>query len=339
MDKELKYLLEQDVKVNYNLSDEHIFIIGAYTDTLYKEKILVQCIKKLKEFNIPIILCTHFPVRDEIKQLVDYYIFDGKNELLYFEDTKSIVGWNLNDMRYIGNEVYSAHSWVDFHHDYAVLTNMYNGFKVSEREGKKKIHYIEYDNIIDTFQYYQTFLREIEFYDGVLYEYDRNSVSSGYCAAYLFSIRAEIASQMMNDITTIDEHFRKWDWRLENYILNSIRKYTNSIKITDYMDNNKTINICYIWNREILDKFLFYLVVNGDDLYLSFASDKKYLIEIRYDEFNKFQDIFGHCLVNIGKYNIDKIVCLKHMGNIFFESILTQDNAKYGNKNYLIFNE
>ena len=337
MDKELRYILDQKVDIKYNVNDEHVFVVGAYTDTLYKEKILVKCLKRLKEFNIPIILCTHFPVIDEIQQLVDHYIFDEKNELLYFDDTKSVVGWYLNDMRYIESDYYKAYSWTDFHHDYAVLTNMRNGFELSKKLGKKKIHYIEYDNVVDTLQYYQTFLNEIQYADVVVYEYDRGSINNGYCAAYIFSIRMEIAFQMLNDITTLEDHFRKNDWRLENYILNLSRKYTNNIKITEYIDNDKNINICYIWNRVILDGLIFFPVVSDENLYLLFNSDNEHLIEIKCDDYSRFHNIYGFVLINIGKYKIGNKLQLKNMGKMFFEQLLDQQYSKYGNKNYIVF--
>ena len=75
IDTELKYLIDQEVKVKYNVTDEHIFIVTAWTDTLEKQKMLVRCIKKLKEFNIQILLSVNYPVIEEIQKLVDYYIF------------------------------------------------------------------------------------------------------------------------------------------------------------------------------------------------------------------------------------------------------------------------
>lgn len=334
MNKELKILIEQDVDVKYHLDADHIFIIGAYTDIIEKEIILVKCIKKLKEFNVPILLCTHLDVREEIKNMVDYYIFDEKNELLYFEDIKRL---NINSLRYVETSSYTVNSYVDFHHDYAVLTNIRNAFKFCLENGKSKIHYLEYDNIINTKQYYDTFINEINRYDTVIYEYDRDSTNNGYCAAFIFSIRDVIASKILEDITTIEDHFRKSDWRLEYYLINSIRKYTNRIKVTDYIDTDNTINICYVWNRQILKGFFCFVVVNSDDLYISFCnnSNSNYFIEVKYNNYNKFYNINGYKLIKIGKYNIGEIIKLKYLGTTIFEKILSESLEKYSEKNYV----
>jgi hypothetical protein len=336
MDKELKYLIEQKVNVKFNLNDDHVFIIGAYTDTLEKEKILVKCIKKLREFNIPIILCTHLPVRIEIQKLVDFYIYDEKNELLYFEDSKE---FNLNNLRFINTSSYDVYSYSDFNHDFAVLTNIRNGFNFAKLN-KKYFHYIEYDNIIDTKQYYQTFLIDINNYDAVFYEYDKNSiVNNNYCAAYLFSIKEEIASKMLENIKTLKDHYQKLDWRLENYILNSVKKLTNKIKISEYIDVEKKINICWISNRSVLGGVVFYEIVDdkSDDMYLSFVSSKEHLIEINYDNFNKFYNINGYNLIKIGKYKLNSKLYLKFMGQIFYEKKFTEELDKYKIKNKIIF--
>jgi len=335
IDKELKYLVEQQVDIKYRLSDEHIFIVGAYTDTIEKEKILVKCIKKLKEFNIPVLLVVHLDVKDEIKKLVDYYIFDDRNELLYFDDIKRL---NINSLRYVETPLYTVNSYVDFHHDYAVLTNIRNAFRFCLENNKSKIHYLEYDNIIDTKQYYETFINDINRYDAVLYEYDKGSVNNGYCAAFIFSIKIEIALKMLEDITTLYNYFMKSDWRLEYYLINSIKKYTNRIKVTDYIDNDNSINICYIWNRHILKDFLVYIVVDKDDLYIYFVNDPKlnYLIEVNYDNYNKFHNIIGHQLIKIGKYNIGDIIKLKYLGTTILEKTLSESLEAYSEKNFII---
>jgi len=318
----------------YQLNDEHIFIVGAWLDSLEKENILIRCIEKLRDFNIPILLVAHCSVKIEIQKLVDYFIYDEKNELLYFDDIKKL---NINSLRYVETDSYYINSYVDFHHDYAVLTNIRNGIKFSLRIGKTKIHYLEYDNIINVKQYYETFITDINNYDFVCYEYDKGSVNKGYCAAYMFSIKNNLALKLLDDITTLYDHFKKNDWRLECYILNLIKRNTNSIKISNYIDVDNSINICYIWNREIFKKFNFYVVVNNDDLYLVFIStSKSYLIEIKYDN-SKFYNIFGYQLINIGKYTIGSSIILKYMGLKLFEKKLNESIEKYREKNFLVF--
>jgi hypothetical protein len=144
---------------------------------------------------------------------------------------------------------------------------------------------------------------------------------------------------MINDIGTLEEHFSKKDWRLENYILNSIRAYTNNIKVSNYIDNNKSLNICYLFNREILNELYLSLLVVDDNrkLYFSFFSKKENFIEIKYNNYSKFVKVFGYQLVEIGEYLEDSTVYLKYMGKTFFEKRLSDYFEVYKKKNFIVF--
>ena len=170
--KDILEFINDKVEVKYKVNGEHIFIVNAWIDNVEKERILVQCIKKLKEFNITILLVTAgdhpyglgkcLEIRDEIKKMVDYVLVNKENEVLPFEKIKEL---NINSLRYIQTDNLIIHSYVDFHHDYAVLSNLKEAILFCYDLGKKKIHYLEYDNIIDTFQFYQTFINDIDYYD------------------------------------------------------------------------------------------------------------------------------------------------------------------------------
>lgn len=56
-------------------------LLGSYTNTIEKQHSLVKHILEWKQFNLPIILGTHYPVSEYIQNLVDYYIFDREQHL------------------------------------------------------------------------------------------------------------------------------------------------------------------------------------------------------------------------------------------------------------------
>jgi hypothetical protein len=56
-------------------------LIGAYTNTIEKELTLIETILDWKKYNLPVILSTHYPVNNNIQNLVDYYIFDKEQYL------------------------------------------------------------------------------------------------------------------------------------------------------------------------------------------------------------------------------------------------------------------
>ncbi len=113
-----KYLL-RNIE-NHSLREntkEHVFVIDCWPDNESKENDLLSLIKVLKSYNIEIILSGHYPIKPEIQKMVDYYIFDKKNDLLLSEDfeSHSVASGRWTDMP----------EWVvdnqhEFHHDYAI---------------------------------------------------------------------------------------------------------------------------------------------------------------------------------------------------------------------------
>lgn len=348
MNKELQYLIEQNVDIKYNVDDGHIFLVTSWTNTIEKEKLLVKCLKKLKEFNIPILLAVNYPVRDEIQKLVDYYVFEDKNEILPFDEFHKVsFDSNIYTTMYLNNYKYDIVMSEKYNHHYAVLKNITKAFGFCKNLNKKYIHYVEYDCILDTQQYYNTFLQEIKSYDFVI-------------KPILFSINIDIAMKMVNEIPdSIYEFYNRQYWNYHNYFsdglppyeYNVVAKYTDKIKISNYIDNNKTLNLIRIHNDGLVLKNINLpnvALVAGDDtedlyirLYSNFELNDNYIIEIKYQSFNIFYNIkLNFDLINIGKYIKDSDVELRIMGNTFFKEKLTEDFQQFKKrcffkKNYL----
>jgi len=347
--EKIELLINQKVETKYNFSNEHIFIIGAHIDNLEKEKLLVRCIKKLREFNIEILLVTHCEIRKEIVDLVDYFISDDKNELLTFDRYKE---FNIDNVRWLRANNYIINSYVDFHHDFAAITLIKNAIIFANDLGKTKIHYFDYDCIIDTKQYSQTFLADIEYYDVVF--------------GFLFSLKMDIAQKIfVDDVTTLENHFSQPNWRFEDFLINGIKDNTTKYKASDYIDNDNSINTEAAWLRAGINRngayFQLYLCVDekSDDLYISLFSnssncttptsgliysnvgvlDEEILLELKYEDFNIFHKLLPerYDLIKIGKYVKNKKVKINYMGIKVFEQELNKNIDEYRKTNFIKF--
>lgn len=332
----------------YNYSDEHIFIVGAHINNNdVKKSKLIRCIESLRQFNIPILLSTHHEIPDDIKEIVDYHINDNKNEILEFE---RFAEFRLDNIRWVETELYYINNSYTFQHDFAALTIIKNAVIFAKELGKSKIHYIDYDCVIDAKQFSQTFMIDIENYDVSI--------------AFVFSMKMWLAEKIFIDnVTTLENHFNLPDWRFEDFLMNRIKEYTNSYKISEYIDNNKLINTEAAWSRAGIDRngayFDIYTCVDSyRNLYISLVSNVKtistptsgsifnnrntkdeYLIEIKYETFSEFHYLsFGeYDLVKVGKYNKGSKVIIKYVGVNVFEETLTSDFLPYLKRNNLTF--
>ena len=335
IDNDLKKLIDQKVEVKYNLTDEHIFLVTAWTDTLEKQRMLVRCIKKLKEFNIQILLSVNYPVIEEIQKLVDYYIFHNKNEILPFEEFESV---GIYSHRQTTTSSYNVINWEKYNHHYAVLSNIKKSFLYCDIIHKKKIHYVEFDCEIDTKQYYQTFIKEIEHYDFVI-------------KPTIWSIRIEVALKMINEISdSMYDHYKKTPYDYHNYFSDGlspyefsyIRKYTDKIKISFYIDNNKTLNLNAIHNdrNKILNGVeipQILLAVHNNNIFTHFISKQSVLLEIKYNNNNKFIKINPYDLIDIGEYIKNEVIIIRLFGIEIFRSVLDEDISSFRSRNYIEF--
>jgi hypothetical protein len=58
---------------------KEIVIVSCYPNTNYKERLLDECVSKLKSLNKDVLIATHYPVPEYIVKKVNYYIYDSNN--------------------------------------------------------------------------------------------------------------------------------------------------------------------------------------------------------------------------------------------------------------------
>mgnify|MGYP003332057652 CR=1 FL=1 len=152
--------------------NEDVFVVDCWTDTKEKEQVLKQLLNKLKAYGCPIVLCGHYAVNPEIVKLADYFLYIKDNDILLEKD---FAEYGVNSERWTDMGSYKLTNKIDFHHDYAIWVTMKHAFKFAESLGKKYIHFLEYDNLPDEFQYRQAFMEYVRNYQAVVYEYDKDT--------------------------------------------------------------------------------------------------------------------------------------------------------------------
>lgn len=332
------------------ISEEYaddIFVLDTWPNTPEKEQDLIECISRLREFaGIPILLVSHYAIKPEIQKLVDYYIFDKENPLLVnseFEDHSVSSG------RWTRFADYQVDNAMPYHHDYAIWTSMTTAFNFCKFLGKKMIHFMEYDNLLDTFQYRQAFLEKSKLHDAIIYEYHEGSSVdtqlSPFMATFIFSIKTDIAVQMMDQIKTKREYFtnKPKGWQLERVFLEYLRMFTNNIGHTEYIANSNELNTQAVWNRDGIlrddGKFQIYPAANDNgNLYLHLISgfheekaDRDYLLEVRYGKFVKFVTLpkDGYSLVDLGKYQKGLTATVNYLGKPVYSEFLQSELSEF----------
>lgn len=336
-----------------NYFNDDIFVIDAWIDNQSKENNLINLIKRLKVYNVPILLSTHNPIKVEIQRMVDYYIFDKNNPIL----TKNeYYDYGVNSLRWTDMDEIRIENLHEFHHDYAIWETMRNSFNFCQYLGKKYIHFIEYDNLPDVIQYRQAFIENTRRFDAVLYEYhEKSSLDSHldpYIATYIFSIRTDIAVKVIDLIKTKEEFFKNkpTGWQLERNFLKSLKKITQNIFVCPYIPNNNELNTQAVWNRDGMQRNganiqIYSGVDEYDILFLHIISGnhrkeaiEDYLIEVSYKNYKRFHNISkgNFFLYNLGKYQKGYTVKCYYQGHEIYNEFLGYDIEKYRELNKII---
>lgn len=329
--------------------DEDIFVIDCWLGTKEKEETLINLINRVKTYNVPILLCGHYPVNPEIQKMVDYYIYDGKNDILLEKDFSE---YQVASDRWTIMGDYKVFNKVDFHHDYAIWETMRSAFRFVQKLGKKYIHFLEFDNLPDEVQYRQAFMEYLRGNDAVVYEYSEGSTKENapYCATYIFSIRTDVAVSLIDKINTKEEYFknRPNGWQLEKVFYQTLREVTGSIFVSKYIPNNEELNIYAAWNRNGIlrngARFQTYLAMDDSKLHIHFISgfseveaDKDYLVEVNYSDKKFFYTVTknGYHLESLGDYKQGEIVRVFYQGVEVFSETLKDDPNEFRRKNKL----
>lgn len=346
-----------DIQSDWNYFDnqysDDIFVVGAWPNTSEKEADLLECIARLRNFKgIPILLVSHYAIKAEIQKLVDYYIFDKNNELLTHEEFPK---YNLADVRWTQMVDHRVENEMEFHHDYAIWVSMQHAFNFCKYLGKKQIHYMEYDNLIDVFQYKQAFLEKAKEHDAVLYEYHHNSIRdthlAPFCATFIFSAKTDLLLKMVGEVNSKEEYFsnRPNGWQLERVFLHYLQKHTNNYIVSPYIANQNELNTQAVWNRDgiLREGIAFQLypcVDDADNFYMHLMSGfheneegDDVILEFRYGSFSRFEKLHRgeYKTILLGQYERGKTARVFLFGKEIFTQFLSDDSSKFRRMNKL----
>lgn len=128
-------------------SDE-IYYIPTYMVNPKVKEYTYNLIKYLKSQNKEIILVSHHPIPTDFQELVDYCIYDKRNTLLYDSEYKGYLSWTDPVFTVYSQEFFSYNSTIACYYFYSALF-------LAKFLGKKIVHSIDYDTIIDNLDQYE----------------------------------------------------------------------------------------------------------------------------------------------------------------------------------------
>lgn len=223
-----------------------LILIGAYCPDDNREKFLNDCIDSLQKFrkDFDLLVVSHTKIPEYILKKIDFYFYDKDNDL-------------ITDMEYMNQpwfRPFEGHTILSTYvANYSTYLSVYRlliaGLGIAQIYGYKKVHYIEYDSVINN---------PSDLYDNseLLNEY-HNVLIIKEQRSFEDNLDAPMGFFMSMNLENLDEIFLKFDRENLLKILKESRNKTNE-KIT-YKILEKNNRKTYYKN--------YYEVKNGENLY------------------------------------------------------------------------
>jgi len=204
--------------------ENEIAIVPAYIDTLEKEQLLVENIKQLRSFGYKICLTTHYPVKDYIQRLVDYYVYDSEDLVIRQKDFRK---YDLHFRAWFESidKSYKMFQSLPFNHSYAVWRLFKNATTfINSIKGYKKLHFIDYDNFIGDKEFLLNHSKMLDEKEAVFYHFHLIPEEPEHQAYFtvLFSMNIEAALRVFDQINSVEEYVHN---KYGNYIIEHIIAY------------------------------------------------------------------------------------------------------------------
>ena len=145
------------------MNTEDLIYITAHCPTEAQEKKLEECINSIEKVGYDIALVSHTHIPMHIQKKCKYYIYDYLNDISEDEDLLSYANFY-----FAKNKVVSKYFQKNFY-GFAIFRMINLISNLSINFGYKKLHYIEYDCVVNDCSLIKENSELLESYDSILY--------------------------------------------------------------------------------------------------------------------------------------------------------------------------
>jgi hypothetical protein len=205
-DKEIWEVANTIINKKLNKMND-LIMVTAFCDTKEKEETLRRLVNQIstKKDKFDLMVVSHSVIPDDIIEKCDYHFYDKKNELLYDYDLRSKPWFAPNS----GRKIFSA--FTGFFNTHLAIWRMFIlGNSIAKNCGYRKVHHVEYDSSIVSFDELVDNSNLLESYDTITYSKTEDNVDEilfgTYQAYRLDSLHEDLfilnEGKLKNDILT-----------------------------------------------------------------------------------------------------------------------------------------
>ena len=205
--EELLNIISIDEFFNKFKKETDVVIVITHADTDEKIKVLNKCIKEIKNQGFKIIISSHIDIPDYILNDVDYFVYDKENLIVDLGNNSTKFILNLNG--------YSQEYKFRNNYSYSILKLMKNAISLSNSNGFKISHIVNYDYIITDKELLNKHSQILNEKDVIFYQQDK--IEGTICPG-IFSIKNNKFLELFDEINNQDVYFSYGITQFENFL-------------------------------------------------------------------------------------------------------------------------
>lgn len=266
--------------------DKGLVVILSHADTLDKKEILMECISTIKKQGYDVLVSSHIEVPMDINDMVDYVIYDKDNPLIMYDEYL-----NNPSVVYVWMTLpgYEQNYPIRFNHAYAVLKLIQNGLAIAEISNYEKVHFIDYDYVINDEKVLIRHNELLDTNDIISYNWlDYGSSHTNNISSSLFSVNSKFFNLIKN-IKSKEDYCKYgspvFEEFLYDYVTNNSTLRIFSIPVAEILDNLPPDEVGKATTNKIATKSILdnYIIEGKVYLFLTKDAYGQYYILIRYD--------------------------------------------------------
>ena len=150
------------------MNNEDLIYVTANCPTEEQEKKLEECINSLEKIGYDIALVSHTHIPLNIQKKCKYYIYDHFNDISEDENLLSDINF------YIPKGIIVSKYFQKYFYGFAIFRMINLACNLAINFGYKKLHYIEYDCVVNNGSFIKENSKLLETYDSILYTTNGN---------------------------------------------------------------------------------------------------------------------------------------------------------------------
>lgn len=288
--------------------NDHIFVVCSHPNNEVIIKETIKCIESIKPLNTEILLSCHYPAPQSLVELVDYYVYDKNNEIIQVNEYDKL---NIVNGIFFENPELRVDITKPLIHDYAVFTLIKNAYILAKQKGKKFLHVVNYDCVLNPELYKKQFIQPLKNNNLCYINWDEENKNAMVC--YLFSIRIDAFDDLFSSINNKYDYFKNklTAWQLDSIIFNYAKNKKLKLYYSDYpKDDLNKLNINGSFN---VAEFVYPCIDEENQVYILIKNiNTPNLLSLQYNDCNEIIELESenHYIKKVGGFVPNKEISI-----------------------------